>query len=209
MRSSSAPCGSAPLNAQVAVTADHGFILGIDMTDRRNDAGFARPRKLALASLPLRRSTSASGCGWAEAVEARLGKTPGRLLADTNYATAEDIEALGGRAENPIPVYAPPQPMSEDIEPESRARRKLRLEKEPPAVKEWRQRMETPEAAEMMKKRKRIELVNAQTKDRGLEYLPVRGLVKAKAIALWHALTHNFITANRLNAIGLNGMAAA
>ncbi len=173
----------------MAVTADHGFILEIDMTDRRNDAGFARPM--------------------AEAVEARLGKTPGRLLADTNYATAEDIEALGGRAENPIPVYAPPQPMSEDIKPESRARRKVRLEKEPPAVKEWRQRMETPEAAEMMKKRKRIELVNAQTEDRGFDYLPVRGLVKAKAIALWHALTHNLVTAIRLNAITMNGMAAA
>ncbi len=176
-------------NMQVAVTADHGFILGIDVTDRRNDAGFARPM--------------------AEAVEVRLGKTPGRLLADTNYATAEDIEALGGRAENPIPVYAPPQPMSEDIKPESLARRKVRLEKEPPAVKEWRQRMETPEAAEMMKKRKRIELVNAQTKDRGLAYLPVRGLVKAKAIALWHALTHNLMTAIRLDAVTMNGMAAA
>jgi len=179
----------AAYNVQVAVTAAHGFILGIDVTDRRNDAGFARPM--------------------AEAVETRLGKTPSRLLADTNYATADDIEALGGRAEKPITVYAPPQPMSEDIKPESQARRKVRLEKEPPAVKEWRQRMETPEAVEMMKKRKRIELVNAQTKDRGLDYLPVRGLVKAKAIALWHALTHNLMTAIRLNAVTINGTAAA
>ncbi len=99
--------------------------------------------------------------------------------------------------------------MSEDIKPESQARRKVRLEKELPAAKEWRQRMETPEAVEMMKKRKRIELVNAQTKDRGLDYLPVRGLVKAKAIALWHALTHNLMTAIRLNAVTINGMAAA
>ncbi len=53
--------------------------------------------------------------------------------------------------------------------------------------------METPEAAEMMKKRKRIELVNAQTKDRGFDYLP-SGPVKANHRAL-HALTHNFMTA--------------
>ena len=46
-------------------------------------------------------------------------------------------------------------------------------------------------------------------KDRGLDYLPVRGLVKAKAIALWHALTHNLMTAIRLNAVTINGMAAA
>ncbi len=39
-------------NAQVAVTAEHGFIVAIEVTDRRNDAGFARPM--------------------AEAVEARL-----------------------------------------------------------------------------------------------------------------------------------------
>ena len=58
----------------------------------------------------------------------------------------------------------------------------------------------------MMKKRKRIELVNAQTKDRGLDYLPVRGLVKAKAIALWHALTHNLMTAIRLNAVTMAGI---
>ena len=189
MRSSSAPCGSAPLNAQLAVTAEHGFIVAIEVTDRRNDAGFARPM--------------------AEAVEAGLGQTPSWLLADTNYATACDIEALGGRAENPITVYAPPQPVREDTKPENLARRKAKLAKVPDAVKDWRQRMETPEAAEMMKKGKRIELVNAQTKDRGFDYLPVRGPVKAQAIALWHALTHNFVTALRLEAVTLNGMAAA
>jgi transposase len=184
-------------NAQVAVTPDHGFIVAIDMTDRRNDAGFARPM--------------------AEAVETRLGKTPSRLLADTNYATADDacprprtgIEALGGRAHKPIAVYAPPQPMREGAKPETTARRKAKLAKEPAAVQEWRRRMETPEAAGMMKKRKRIELVNAQTKGRGLDCLPVRGLVKAKAIALWHALTHNLMTAIRLGAVTLNGIAAA
>jgi Transposase DDE domain len=189
MRSSSASCGSAPLNAQLAVTPDHGFIVEIDMTARRNDAGFARPL--------------------AEAVEARLGKTPSRLLADTNYATADDIEALGGRAENPITVYAPPQPMGENIKPESLARRLAKLAKEPPAVKQWRQRMETPQAVEMMKKRKRIELANAQTKNRGFGKLTVRGLIKAKALALWHALTHNLMIAIRLNAVTPNGMAAA
>lgn len=176
-------------NAQVAVSSEHGFIVEIAVTDRRNDAGFARPM--------------------VEAVEARLGTSPSRLLADTNYATADDIEALGGRAENPITVYAPPQPIAEDIKAESLARRKAKLAKEPPAVKDWRQRMETPEAVDMMKKRKRIELVNAHIKSRGFDRLNVRGLIKAKAIALWHALAHNLMTAVRLNAIAENDMAAA
>jgi transposase len=166
-------------NAQVATTSRHGFIVEIEMTARRNDAGCARPM--------------------AEAIEGRLGQTPRRLLADTNYATAEDIEALGGRDNNPVTVYAPPQPFAKDVKPESLARRKARLEKEPPTLKEWRQRMETKEAAAMMKKRKRIELVNAQIKARGFGWLNVRGLIKAKAIALWHALAHNLMTAHWLN----------
>lgn len=168
-------------NAQVAATSGHGFIVEIDMTARRNDAGCARPM--------------------AEAIEARLGKAPNRLLADTNYATAGDIEALGGRDKHPVTLYAPPQPFAKDVKPESLARREARLAKEPPALKEWRQRMETKEAAAMMKKRKRIELVNAQIKARGFGRLNVRGLIKAKAIALWHALAHNLMTAQRLHSM--------
>ncbi len=46
-----------------------------------------------------------------------------------------------------------------------------------------------------------LELVNAQIKNRGFGSLTVRGMVKAKAIALWHALAHNLMTAARLNAL--------
>jgi hypothetical protein len=35
------------------------------------------------------------------------------------------------------------------------------------------------------------ELVNAQTRNRGLVRLLVRGARKAKAVLLWHALAHN------------------
>ena len=35
------------------------------------------------------------------------------------------------------------------------------------------------------------EWVNAQARGRDLQKMPVRGLVKAKAIALWHAIAHN------------------
>jgi len=168
-------------NAQVATASGTGFIVEIEMTARRNDAGCARPM--------------------AEAIETRLGQMPSRLLADTNYATAEDIEALGGRDKNPVTVYAPPQPCAKEVKPESLARRKARLEKEPPVLKEWRQRMETKDAAAMMRKRSRIELVNAHIKGRGFGILTVCGLAKAKAVALWHALAHNLMTAHRLNAL--------
>ena len=52
-----------------------------------------------------------------------------------------------------------------------------------------------------MKKRGRIERVNANFKNRGFGTLLVRGLAKAQVIALWHALAHNLATALRLRAM--------
>ena len=49
------------------------------------------------------------------------------------------------------------------------------------AVKDWRQRREPPGAAKMMKKRKCIELANAQTKNCDFDYLPIRALACAHA----------------------------
>jgi hypothetical protein len=43
-----------------------------------------------------------------------------------------------------------------------------------------------------------VECVNAQARNRGLTRLMVRGTDKVKAIALWHALTHNMACGWRL-----------
>ena len=58
--------------------------------------------------------------------------------------------------------------------------------------------MATPEGQQVFGLRKLIERVNGNLKNHGFGFLPVRGLVKAKAIALWHALAHNLMTARRL-----------
>ena len=61
-----------------------------------------------------------------------------------------------------------------------------------PAVAQWRARMATPEARQIYKDRAaNAECVNAQVRNRGLQRMPVRGLLKAKAVALLHALAHN------------------
>ena len=44
------------------------------------------------------------------------------------------------------------------------------------------------------------ECVNAQARNRGMIQLRVRGHLKAKAIALWHALAHNLMRAVSLRA---------
>ena len=46
--------------------------------------------------------------------------------------------------------------------------------------------------------RKRIERINADRKNHGFGFLPVRGLIKAKAHALLHALANNLLAAHRL-----------
>ena len=88
----------------------------------------------------------------------------------------------------------------EDIKPENLAAREKKRAKEPEVIKDWRKRMASPEGDAVMERRKRIERVNAQGKNRGLGVMLVRGLKKVQAVGLLHALSHNLATALRLRA---------
>ena len=114
-----------------------------------------------------------------EETELRTGRHVQRFLADTGYASADDITALGSRAGHPVTVYVPPPPDKTDIKPENLAARERKRAKEPAVLKDWRRRMASEEGEAVMKRRKRIELVNAQTKNRGLGTMLVRGLAKS------------------------------
>jgi transposase len=164
-------------NAQVAVTSNGGLIVGIKVTDRRNDSGQARPM--------------------VEEVEGRLGAAPDRIIVDTGYATAQDIVALAERA-SAVMVFAPPPPERADVKPDTLRRRLAARAREPVALQEWRTRMATGDGEAAMRRRKRIELVNAHTKARGFGRMLVRSLAKVQAVALLHALAHNLMTAHRL-----------
>ena len=170
----------AAYNVQFATTADCGFITAVAATNRRNDSGLARPML--------------------EQTERRLGRQVARLLADTGYAATDDIAALAARPDGPVTAYIWPPKDQDNVKPETlKAREKLRA-KEPDDVKEWRKRMATEDAKMVMKRRGSIERVNAQTKNRGLGVIPVRGLIKVQAVALLHALSHNLVTALRCRA---------
>jgi len=58
--------------------------------------------------------------------------------------------------------------------------------------------MASEEGQSVFKRRRLIEQVHAQTKQRGFGQIGVRGLIKAQAVALWHALAHNLLAAHRL-----------
>jgi transposase len=165
-------------NAQIAATPREGIIVSVAMTDRRNDAGLAAPMVDDLVR--------------------RYGKTPGNLLLDTHYATRADIVALADHAAGAVKVYAPPPSERIDVKSETLARRAKQRAKEPESMKEWRSRMETPAGQQVYGLRKLIEWINANLKNHGFGFIPVRGLIKAKVVALWHALAHNLMAAHRL-----------
>lgn len=165
-------------NAQIAATPRAGIIVSVAMTDRRNDAGLVAPMVDDLVR--------------------RYGKTPENLLVDTHYATRADIVALAEHAAGPIKVYAPLPSERDNVKPATLIRRAKQRAKEPESMKEWRSRMQTPAGQEVYGLRKLIEWVNANLKNHGFGFIPVRGLIKAKAVALWHALAHNLMVAHRL-----------
>jgi hypothetical protein len=160
------------------VAPKEGVIVSVDMTDRRNDSGLAVPM--------------------VDDIVRRYGQAPERLLIDTHYATAEDIVALAEYTAGPVTVYAPTPVEREDITAASLRNRKSKRAREPQSLKDWRSRMKSAAGQAIYRLRKLIERVNADRKNHGFGFLPVRGLIKAKAVALLHALAHNLMTALRL-----------
>ena len=167
-------------NAQIAVTPKEGIIVSVEITDRRNDSGLAGPMVDDLVR--------------------RYGKTPERLLIDTHYATSEDIAALSEHPAGPVTVYAPTPRERENISARGLANRQRKRAREPDGVKEWRSRMATQAGQEVYRLRKLIERVNADLKNRGFGFMPVRGLLKANAVAPLYALAHNLLVVHRLRA---------
>jgi transposase len=165
-------------NAQMAAAPKQGIIISVDMTDRRNDAGLAVPMVNDMVR--------------------RYGKTPRRLLVDTHYATCEDIASLAEHPQGSVLVFAPPPTEKEEVKPATLAKRAKIRANEPASVQEWRKRMTTEAAHAVYRLRKLIERINADRKNHGFGFLRVRGLIKAKAVALWHALANNLLAAHRL-----------
>jgi transposase len=167
-------------NAQIAAAPVEGVIVAIEVTDRRNDAGLAEPM--------------------VDEIVRRYGQAPDNLLVDTGYATAEDIESLSQHPAGPVTVFTPVPAMSDDVKPETLRRREAKLAREADCLKAWRERMASPQGRAAYAQRKQIERINAERKNHGFGILAVRGLIKAQAVALWHAIAHNFTAGQRLRA---------
>jgi transposase len=156
--------------------------------------GFASdPRSGMIAAVTLDNTGSDKGLlrPMSERLAATYGQRPGEHLVDGGFAKLADIEALAAAG---VAVFAPvPKPRDAARDPHAPR------DGDGPGVAAWRRRMGGEAAKAVYKERAATaECVNAQCRNRGLLRFLVRGLEKAKAVGLWHALAHNMICTGRL-----------
>ncbi len=164
-------------NVQFATDADSRVIVGVDVTNGGTDGGELPPML--------------------EKVRADYGKTPAQALVDSAYATQESVttaEKQGTKVVSTVPRGD--QLVKHGKDPHSRQRR------DTDEYVTFRARMADPEYQKLYKSRPSIaEFPNADCRNRNLRQFRVRGLVKVKAVALWHALAFNFMRLISLEAL--------
>lgn len=151
-------------NAQLAVDTHTMIITGVDLINSGSDMN---------QMLPMH-----------EQHQERYARVPEQWLTDGGFAKHDHIEQLDARATKVFaPVVAPKDKQRDRHEP---------LPTDTKALGQWRERMGTDEAKQIYKDRAAsIECANAHLRNRGLQRFNVRGLSKARAVLLWHALAHN------------------
>ena len=163
-------------NVQFVSDGDSRMIVSVDVTNQGTDSGLLAPAM--------------------EEIRSTYDRQASRVLVDSAYATAGDVTALekaGTKVVSTVPRADLMREAGKD--PYSKQAR------DSVEYGEFRARMATPEYQELYKQRPSIaEFPNADCRNRQLQQFPVRGLVKARAIALWHALAFNF---RRMRNLGL------
>lgn len=135
------------------------------------------------------------------AIDRRSGCTPGQWLVDGGYPAHAQIDRVEALTQGRIEVIAPvPEPRHkadmrrDDDDQNPPPAPHPRKDSDSGAVAQWRARMATPAARELYKQRAATaECVSAQARNRGLQRLPVRGLLKVRALACLYALAHNLM----------------
>ena len=158
------------VNVQLATDPESRAIVGVEVSNEGSDS--------AGLSAPMRQQVEKRAAGKVE-----------EHLLDGGYLRTEDIEE---GHEQGVALYVPPKPARN---PQKRGHE---LEPKPgdsEAVRAWKQRMSSVEGKQIYKQRASTsETVNAELRTfRGLGRIPVRGLAKARCVALWCALAYNIM----------------
>jgi len=122
-------------------------------------------------------------------VEERTGGKIAQHLIDGGYMRTQDIEQAHAHG---VELFVPPKP-ARHARNQGREREPKREDTE--AVLAWKRRMAGEEGKEIYKQRAATsETVNADLRSyRGLTQITVRGLNKARCVALWCALAYNLM----------------
>jgi transposase len=156
------------VNVQLATDTQSRAIVGVEVSNEGSDGtGLSEPMR--------------------QQVEQRSGHKVEQHLMDGGYLRKDDIEQAH---ENGVELFVPPKTAKN---PQNRGRE---LEPKPgdsAAALAWKRRMASEAGKEIYKERAATsETVNADLRSyRGLTQLTVRGLHKAKCVALWCALAYN------------------
>ncbi len=165
------------VNVQFASDGDARVIVGVAVTNEGTDGGQLSPML--------------------DQIEQRYRRRPDIALVDSAYATKASVEAAGTAGTAVVSTV----PRSDQLKRHGKDPHQ-RQKGDSDQYEAFRHRMADPKYQELYKKRPSIaEFPNADCRNRGLTQLRVRGLVKAKAVALWHALTFNLLRMVHMGAI--------
>ena len=156
-------------NVQIITDADTRLIVGMDVTNEGTDGAEMAPML--------------------EKVRNNYSKTPTHALVDSAYGTKEGVTLVERAGTKVISKVA----RSEQLEKHGKdphARQKGDTDE----YANFRARMAEPENQELYKLRPSVaEFPNADFRNRNLRQFRVRGLVKVKAVSLWHGLAFNLL----------------
>jgi transposase len=159
------------VNVQLAVDTESRAVVGVDVVDAGSDKGLAPPMR--------------------EQVEGRTGRKVEEHLIDGGFLVLEELDEArdaGVTVYAPVPTPRDPAKAAAGFQFQPKAT-------DTEAQAQWRERMGTAAGKGVYKERAAtVETVNADLKaHRGLVQLTVRGLRKAKCVALWCALAYNLM----------------
>ena len=123
-----------------------------------------------------------------EKVRSDYGTTPKKVLVDSAYATKQGVTTVESAGTEVVSTV----PRAEQLKKHGKDPH-ARQSGDSDEYARFRARMGEAQYQELYKWRPSIaEFPNADCRNRNLRQFRVRGLVKVKAVALWHAVAFNF-----------------
>jgi len=158
------------VNVQMASDTESRAVVGVEVTNEGSDGvGLSEPMR--------------------QQVERRSGCSVDQHLVDGGYMRWEDIKQSHERG---VELFVPPKPAHKE---KNRGKELEPKRGDGAAILAWKRRMASEEGKEIYKQRAATsETVNADLRSyRGLSQITVRGLAKARCVALWCALAYNIM----------------